>query len=89
MSLIVSVFVRACLCMFVCVIEFARADYDVYKWVCLHFFFSFSSFFIVFKGTILTIPQVEAQPISLNTQLGYYTNFVNPLDMCAVQVSYY
>ena len=35
-------------------------------------------------GTIYTIEQVEADPIALNTNLGYYTNFVNLMDLCAV-----
>jgi allophanate hydrolase len=35
-------------------------------------------------ATIYTIEQVEADPIALNTNLGYYTNFVNLMDLCAV-----
>ena len=35
-------------------------------------------------GTTYTIADVEADPIALNTNLGYYTNFVNLLDMAAV-----
>jgi allophanate hydrolase len=34
-------------------------------------------------GTIYTIADVEADPVQLNTNLGYYTNFVNLLDLCA------
>ena len=34
-------------------------------------------------GTIYTIAEVEADPVKLNTNLGYYTNFVNLLDLCA------
>jgi allophanate hydrolase len=34
-------------------------------------------------GTIYTIAEVEADPVTLNTNLGYYTNFVNLLDLCA------
>ena len=34
-------------------------------------------------GTIYTIAEVEADPEQLNTNLGYYTNFVNLLDLCA------
>ena len=34
-------------------------------------------------GRIYTIAEVEADPIALNTNLGYYTNFVNLLDCCA------
>jgi len=35
-------------------------------------------------GTIYTIEQVEADPIQLNTNLGYYTSFVNLMDLCAM-----
>ena len=34
-------------------------------------------------GTIYTIEAVNAEPLALNTNLGYYTNFVNLLDLCA------
>ena len=34
-------------------------------------------------GTIYTIEAVNAEPLVLNTNLGYYTNFVNLLDLCA------
>ena len=37
-------------------------------------------------GTIYTITQVEADPIQTNTNLGYYTNFMNLLDMAAIAV---
>jgi allophanate hydrolase len=37
-------------------------------------------------GTIYSIAEVEAEPFQLNTNLGYYTNFVNLLDCCAVSV---
>ncbi len=36
--------------------------------------------------TIYTIEQVAADPIKLNTRLGYYTNFVNLLDLAAIAV---
>jgi allophanate hydrolase len=36
--------------------------------------------------TIYRISDVEADPIRLNSNLGYYTNFVNLLDMAAVAV---
>jgi allophanate hydrolase len=35
-------------------------------------------------GTIWTLRQVEAEPYQRNADLGYYTNFVNLLDLCAV-----
>ncbi len=37
-------------------------------------------------GTHYTHAQVEAEPIAANTNLGYYTNFVNLLDLAAVAV---
>ena len=35
-------------------------------------------------GTTYTIAQVEDQPITLNSNLGYYTNFMNLLDYTAI-----
>lgn len=37
-------------------------------------------------GTIYRIAEVEADPIRLNSNLGYYTNFLNLLDLCAIAV---
>lgn len=37
-------------------------------------------------GTIYKIKEVQAEPIKLNSQLGYYTNFMNLLDCSAVAV---
>jgi len=37
-------------------------------------------------GTIYTIADVIADPFELNTNLGFYTNFVNLLDLAAVAV---
>lgn len=37
-------------------------------------------------GTIYRVAEVEADPIRLNANLGYYTNFMNLLDLCAVAV---
>lgn len=36
--------------------------------------------------TFPTIAAVQADPIALNSQLGYYTNFVNLLDMAALAI---
>jgi allophanate hydrolase len=36
--------------------------------------------------TIYSIAEVEAEPIERNTRLGYYTNFVNLLDLAAIAV---
>jgi len=37
-------------------------------------------------GTIYRIEEVERDPVELNSNLGYYTNFMNLLDLCAVAV---
>jgi allophanate hydrolase len=37
-------------------------------------------------GTIYTHEQIAADPVKLNTNLGYYTNFVNLMDLAAVAV---
>src|SRR5437870_1587934 len=39
-----------------------------------------------FSATIYTHEAVAAEPVQLNTNLGYYTNFVNLLDLAAVAV---
>lgn len=38
------------------------------------------------SGTIYTHNAVAASPLACNTNLGYYTNFVNLLDLCALAV---
>ena len=35
-------------------------------------------------GTTYSLAEVEADPVRLNTNLGYYTNFINLLDLAAV-----
>jgi len=37
-------------------------------------------------GTIYTVAAVEADPLRLNSNLGYYTNFMNLLDLAGVAV---
>ncbi|HXM80784.1 MAG TPA: allophanate hydrolase [Burkholderiales bacterium] len=37
-------------------------------------------------GTIYRIAEVEADPVRLNSNLGYYTNFMNLLDLSAIAV---
>ena len=37
-------------------------------------------------GTIYTIAEVEADPIQTNSNLGYYTNFMNLLDLSAIAI---
>jgi len=40
--------------------------------------------FLPTTGTIYTHQQIAADPVKLNTNLGYYTNFVNLMDLAAV-----
>lgn len=35
-------------------------------------------------GTIFSLAQLEAEPVARNTDLGFYTNFVNLLDLCGI-----
>ena len=37
-------------------------------------------------GTIYKVAEVEADPIQLNSNLGYYTNYLNLFDLCAVAI---
>lgn len=37
-------------------------------------------------GTIYTIAELEAEPVKCNSNLGYYTNFMNLLDLAAIAV---
>ena len=37
-------------------------------------------------GTLYRIAEVEADPVRLNSNLGYYTNFMNLLDLAAIAV---
>ncbi len=37
-------------------------------------------------GTIYRCDEVEADPVRLNSNMGHYTYFVNPLDLCALAV---
>lgn len=37
-------------------------------------------------GTIYTLAEVEAEPVRCNSNLGYYTNFMNLLDLSAVAI---
>jgi allophanate hydrolase len=38
------------------------------------------------SGTIYRIEEIDEEPVQLNSNLGYYTNFVNLLDLCALSV---
>jgi allophanate hydrolase len=46
----------------------------------------FTAFAMPTAGTIYTIEEVAANPIELNSNLGYYTNFMNLLDCAALAV---
>jgi allophanate hydrolase len=37
-------------------------------------------------GTIYKVSEVEADPIQLNSNLGYYTNYLNLFDLCAAAI---
>jgi allophanate hydrolase len=37
-------------------------------------------------GTVYEISQIDAEPLLLNTNLGYYTNFLNLLDLAGVAI---
>jgi allophanate hydrolase len=37
-------------------------------------------------GTIYRVDELEAEPVKLNSNLGYYTNFMNLLDLAAIAV---
>jgi allophanate hydrolase len=39
-------------------------------------------------GTVYTVAELAAEPIQLNTNLGYYTNFVNLLDLAGIAVPF-
>lgn len=41
-------------------------------------------FVVPTTGTAYTIAEIEADPLRLNANLGYYTNFVNLLDLVAI-----
>ena len=42
--------------------------------------------FLPTAGTIYTHAELAEEPVKYNTNLGYYTNFVNLLDLCGVAV---
>lgn len=46
----------------------------------------FDAFVVPTVPTIFTIEQMLADPMALNTAMGTYTYFVNPLDLCAVAI---
>src|SRR5262249_40247154 len=51
-----------------------------------HAFRSFDAMALPTVPTVYTVERVLADPITLNSRLGTYTNFVNLLDLCALSV---
>lgn len=51
-----------------------------------HIFKQIDLLMVPTAGSIYRVDEVAADPIRLNTQLGYYTNFANLLDLAAVAV---
>jgi len=51
-----------------------------------HAFRSIDAMALPTVPTVYTVEQVLADPITLNSRLGTYTNFVNLLDLCALSV---
>jgi allophanate hydrolase len=51
-----------------------------------HAFRSFDAMALPTVPTVYTVDAVLADPITLNSRLGTYTNFVNLLDLCALAV---
>lgn len=47
---------------------------------------SFAAMVVPTVPTIFTIDEMLAEPIALNTIMGTYTYFVNPMDLCAISV---
>jgi allophanate hydrolase len=51
-----------------------------------HAFRAFDAMALPTVPTVYTVEQVLADPVTLNSRLGTYTNFVNLLDLCALSV---
>jgi allophanate hydrolase len=47
---------------------------------------SFDAILLPSSGTIYTVEEMLADPVTLNTNLGRYTNFMNLLDLCGLAV---
>ncbi|GGA80914.1 allophanate hydrolase [Neiella marina] len=59
---------------------------QAYKVQCDAILAKFDAIVTPTAGTIYTIDEVNADPITLNSNIGYYTNFMNLLDYAAVAV---
>ncbi len=64
----------------------AQYQLEQYKQVAQQLFAKYDALLMPTAGTIYRIDEVEAEPIKLNSNLGYYTNFMNLLDLAAVAV---
>lgn len=67
-------------------LEYFDAEYKLKKFqkVFEKYAKSFSAFLMPTVGTIYKIEDVNKEPIRLNSNLGYYTNFMNLLDCAAL-----
>lgn len=65
-----------------------RASYqlDILYEACLSTWEAIDLMCLPTTGTTYKIAEVEANPVQLNTNLGYYTNFVNLLDLAALAI---
>ncbi|WP_455203647.1 allophanate hydrolase [Kaarinaea lacus] len=65
-----------------------KAEYQMqhYRKVATRIFDNIEFLVIPTAGTIYTIAEVQADPIKLNSNLGYYTNFMNLLDCSGIAV---
>ncbi|HYC46988.1 MAG TPA: allophanate hydrolase [Burkholderiales bacterium] len=64
----------------------AQAELERLAGVCARVWDGVDALFVPTTGTIYRIDEVRADPIRLNSNLGYYTNFVNLLDLAAIAV---
>lgn len=51
-----------------------------------HVWSEFDAMLVPTAPRLYTLPEVEADPVRLNSRLGTYTNFVNLLDLCAIAI---
>lgn len=69
-------------------IDAFKAEYQMqhYRKLTRHILEQMDFLLIPTAGTIYTIDAVQADPIKLNSNLGYYTNFMNLLDCAGISV---
>ena len=68
--------------------DYFKAEYQLqhYRQQAQRIFNKYDCIVTPTAGTIYRIDEVQADPIQLNSNLGYYTNFMNLLDCAAVAV---